>query len=76
MFGWALIRSKELKEYERRSRIYMSLIYVRDWFSGWSDLRVIWDYVFSDTYYGSIDSARRRMVSSELVCSDFRFQRT
>lgn len=61
MFGWTIIRKKELKRLERQDRVVRTLWNVHRWFSGWRDLDVIWDYVLNDDiYFGDISSCREK----------------
>lgn len=64
MFGWTLIRKSELKELRRSHQRVSTLVQVRDWFSGWKDLEIIWDYVLSEFYPGTIDSCRSRYADA------------
>lgn len=42
MFGWSIVRTKELEEMEWRER---RLNVIHRWFAGWQDLDVIWDWI-------------------------------
>jgi hypothetical protein len=55
MFGWSLIRTKELDELQMQNNR------VREayrWFSGWRDLDIIWKYIIEGNTY--INSVRER----------------
>ena len=43
MFGWSLIRTKELEKLEGLAIRANAL---HRWFAGWQDLEVIWDFLF------------------------------
>jgi hypothetical protein len=58
MFGWTLIRKEEKAELEKHYFTRMRVIECHRWFSGWKDLDIIWDYLMTPTYFGSIGSAR------------------
>lgn len=58
LFGWSIIRTKDLNKYER---CYVNLLKVTDchrWFAGWKDLDIIWKYILEDINFGGIERAR------------------
>jgi hypothetical protein len=64
MFGYTIVRKDYLERLERNHTKLRKLVYVTSWFSGWRDLKIIWDYVFTETYYGGIESCRREYAKS------------
>lgn len=64
MFGLSIVRTERLKELEKCERQIQTLVQVRYWFSGWRDLDIIWDYIFADTYFGSIGSCRTKYADA------------
>lgn len=58
LFGWSIIRTKDLTVYKADHVKVMKLIKCSRWFSGWSDLDIIWRYIFDDVNYGGIELAR------------------
>lgn len=64
MMGWALIRKSEFKEYKRCHAVYQRVVGCHRWFSGWKDLDIIWNYLFTETYYGDIGSARDKYADA------------
>lgn len=64
MFGWTLIRKSELKDLQKCQIQISTLVQVHRWFSGWRDLDIIWDYIFAETYFGSIGSAREKYAKA------------
>lgn len=64
LFGWTLVRNDELKELHKAYVCQQTTIRCRDWFSGWKDLDIIWDYILSETYFGDISSARDKYAKA------------
>lgn len=66
MFGYRfiVIHKDDWKDIERAVYIKNRLVEVHLWFSGWRDLEIIWDYVFAETYFGSIGSARSKYAEA------------
>lgn len=58
IFGFTIIRKNELKDLQCTHIKYCKLMQIRRWFSGWTDLDIIWDYIIQDTNYGGIEKAR------------------
>lgn len=58
LFGWSLIRTKDLEVYKAHRIKFMKLVQCNRWFSGWRDLDIIWKYIFDDVNYGGIEKAR------------------
>ncbi len=58
IFGITFITTKRLRELEKKERQIQTLVQIHRWFSGWRDLDIIWDYIFAETYFGSISSCR------------------
>lgn len=59
MFGWTLIRKSYLKELKRAEILEMKFRQVHLWFSGWTDLDIIWDYLSGKRdFRGNISDAR------------------
>ena len=58
IFGWSIIRTADLDDYESYKFKRAKLAMARRWFSGWVDLDIIWDYLANDNYFGGIESAR------------------
>lgn len=54
---YTIIKTEELRKLQVRD---LKLNQVIRWFSGWKDLDIIWDFIGSETYYGSIDSCRSK----------------
>ncbi len=64
VFGLSLVSTKELKRLQRQDTRVQSLLNIHRWFAGWRDLDIIWDYVFAETYYGSIGSCRDKYAEA------------
>lgn len=64
MLGYTLIRKSELAYLKRSSAMVQTLINCHRWFSGWKDLDIIWDYIFSETYFGGIETARKKYADA------------
>lgn len=64
IFKWKIITNDEYV-YLRHCEIkYQKLLLVRDWFSGWEDLRIIFRYILRNTNYGGIESARKEYAEA------------
>ena len=64
MFGWKIIRDEEYQILKRSYFVSQKVINCRRWFSGWKDLDIIWEYLLSETYFGSIDSCRDKYAKA------------
>ena len=59
MFGFVIIRKKELESL-RYSQIKMQKFWlVHRWFAGWTDLEFIFNYIIEDVNFGGIERARK-----------------
>lgn len=64
IFGLRIISESEY-QYLRQQSVHAQVLYrVRDWFSGWRDLDIIWEYILSKDYYGDISSARLKYANT------------
>lgn len=52
---YTIIKTSELNKLQVKE---LKLTQLHRWFSGWKDLDIIWDYVNSEVYFGSIDTCR------------------
>lgn len=57
-FKLKIINKETYAYFEKASVTHQSVIQCHRWFSGWKDLDIIWDYILSETYFGSISSCR------------------
>lgn len=64
MFGFSIIRTSTLKEYEAAYVKFSKVHELYRWFAGWSDLDIIWDYIYRDTYFGGISEARSKYAKA------------
>ena len=64
MFGWKIIRDEEYQILKRSYFVSQKVINCHRWFSGWKDLDIIWEYLLSETYFGSIDSCRSKYADA------------
>lgn len=59
LFGWSLIRTKDLRKHEANESIIQNLIVAHRWLTGWRDLDIIWDYVFNKQPHDGIGLTRK-----------------
>ena len=64
IFGWSIVRTETLKEYEARSISYFRLVECFRWFSGCSVLDIVWDYVFVSDNIESIERTRNKYAKA------------
>ena len=64
LFGWSLVTTSYLQHLEKSDRRMQTISQIHRWFAGWKDLDIIWDYVFSETYYGDISTAREKYAKA------------
>ena len=64
MFGWTLIKKKELAEWQRFYMTHQKAVQCHRWFSGWKDLDIIWDYLLEFPYHCSIEDARNQYAKA------------
>lgn len=64
LFGYTLVKTTELKAYKRAAATRQKLTEVHRWFSGWTDLDIIWEYLFAETYFGGISSCREKYADA------------
>lgn len=64
LFGFSIVRTERLEQLEKCERQIQSVLQVHRWFSGWRDLDIIWDYVFTDPYFGTISSCRQKYAKA------------
>lgn len=64
MFGYTIIKKSHLKELHRIEIKYTKVHSLYRWFSGWTDLDIIWDYIYQDSYTGGIREARLKYARS------------
>lgn len=58
LFGWSLIRTKDLRKYEDNECAIQKLIVAHRWLTGWKDLDIIWEYIFNRNNFGGIELTR------------------
>lgn len=59
MFGFTIISKERLKDLEDCERCFGHMMQVHRWFSGWTDLDIIWDWILSKRDFGGISGARQ-----------------
>lgn len=64
IFGYTLISKERLEKLERSDRQIQTIWNIHRWFAGWKDLDIIWDYVFAETYFGDISTARAKYAEA------------
>lgn len=64
IFGWTLIRTDDLKDLQKQANTLNRIATHLWWFNGWRDLDIIWEYFFSDNYFGDISSCREKYAKA------------
>lgn len=59
LFGYKLVRAERYDQLLAAEIKWRKTIEVTAWFSGWKDLRIIWNYLREDVNFGGIERARR-----------------
>lgn len=64
MFGYTLIRKDELAEYKKAYTTHHRVLDGHRWFSVWTDLDILWEYLLAETYIGDIGSCRSKYAEA------------
>ena len=64
LFGYTIVKVSYLEGLRRRAVKYQKYVEVRSWFSGWKDLRFIFNYIDNDVNFGGIELARKEYAAA------------